>query len=820
MLARMSENRRSCVKPSISIVIPVHNVEAYLRECLDSVVHQTWKDIEIICIDDASTDGSSAILQEVAQGDSRIRLISYPENRSMSQARKDGVMAATGEFIMFLDADDYLDRDACEILLRHMRELNVDILHFGTRVINAGNTSDKRVESLRAYTLPYPGRLEGQQVFDGFFREGLYHHTLWNKLYSAELCKRAFPHVEDGVFLKAQDLYAFVIIAFFARSYVGLTDVELANYRFGSGVTGRRQMTFDHFQRFCSQSKVPHAVRQFLEEQGVFEAYQEEYKKLHDHLLGDCAWNWLDCLTPRDRPRGFDLLVQKWGAVDTISCLTRNRWNQRAKIAKSVAGTQALTCRKSEIKTIGVYYHWISIGGLQRVLCNLIAMWLDMGYRVVLFTDEPPSVDDYPLPECVKRVVVPSRFETDADNYDERAAVFEKSLVENEVDLMVYHAWASKFLLWDMLLVKSQGIPFTVITHSVFSFMLITGNPYFPELPVIYGLCDAVVSLSRVDQRFWSHFTARASYLPNPLMIDLEHTPCSKLDNQDVLWVGRFSREKRPLDALRIIAKVVQSVPTARLIMLGSGSDEEYNARIQQEIDVLGIQDHVVLCGFHKEVGPFYEAASVYLSTSRYEGFPMGMAESKSHGLPCVMYQLPFLEMCRDGEGFVAVEHRDIQSAADEIVTLLTDEDYRTQMAAAARRSLQHYVEFDLEGAWRQIFDSVVDGAPAATVGGAVDETSKIMMQTLFAHYKQGRGLMTALERKRCKLEETQERLREVLGKSKKALKKSRKDNVRVRQQQKSLQQSWAMRIGTMILYIPNLLLHGVNQCRIWWRRQ
>lgn len=818
------------MKPSISIVIPVYNVEDYLRECLDSVVHQTLRDIEIICIDDASTDRSLDILREYAAQDPRIRLMTYPENRTMSQSRKDGALAATGEFIMFLDADDYLDRKACEILLRHMREQKVDILHFGTRLINADRVSEKRLESLRAFTAPHPERLEGRAVFDGFFREGLFQHTLWNKIFTAELCRRAFPHVEDGAYPKGQDLYAFFILAFFARSYVGLPDpgLELVHYRFGSGMTGRRQMTYEHFKRFCSQSRIPPAIRRFLEAQGVFDDYCEAYRELHGKLLGDCAWNWRASLVPRDRPRGFDLLVKAWGGSDTLSRLARDGWFQRAKIAQYVAGTQTLACRKTNIKTIGVYYHWMTIGGLQRVLCNLVMMWREMGYKVVLFTDEPPSEDDFPLPDDVKRVVLPSRFEIEPETYGERVVAFQKGLAENGVDALVYHAWASTFLFWDMLVIKSLGISFTAVTHSVFSFMLITGNPYFPDLASIYSLCDAVVSLSRVDQRFWSHFNPNAVYLPNPLMIDLEQVPRSRLNNQDVLWVGRFSREKRPLDALRIIAGVVESVPTARLIMLGSGPDEEYNARIQEEIDVLGIRDRVVLCGFHQDVGPFYEAASVYLSTSRYEGFPMGLAESKSHGLPCVMYRLPFLEMCRDGEGFVAVEHRDIQSAADEIVTLLTEEDYRTRMGAAARRSIQHYAEFDLAAGWRRVFGSLLPGAPPAGDDRAVDETARILMQTLIGHYKQGRGQRLQLEKKVNQLEEKREVFRDKLRETRAALKNTRRARDRLgetlektrgaldnsRQREQALRQSWALRIGRAVLFVPMRLWGALRRLR------
>jgi glycosyltransferase involved in cell wall biosynthesis len=705
------------VRPAISIVVPVFNVERYLRECLDSVVNQTLADIEIVCVDDASTDRSPEILREYAARDPRIRLVFLPTNQSLSQARKDGVLAATGEYILFLDSDDWLERNACEILLHHMREQAVDILHFGIHVETADEASSQRVASLQAYTRPHAGRLEGRAVFDGFFREELYHHTIWNKLYAADLCRRAFACVEDGSFPKAQDLYAYCILAFFARSYAGLPGVRLYHYRFGTGVTGRCHICHDMFRRFCEQAKIPAAIRRFLEAQGEFAAYQAEYDRMYWKLLGDCTWNWRAFVVPEDQAQGFDLLVEKWGAGDVIASLARQNWKRPGTVARAVAGAPALACRKTAVKTLATYYHKYSNGGVQRVISLLIPIWREMGCEVVLFTDEPPSPDDYPLPEGVRRVVLPGREVIGSDHYEVRARALEKALRDHRVDVLVHHAWASPVLLWDLLTVKSLGIPFVVNTHSVFYFMIATGNPYFAELPAIYRLCDAVVALSRVDLGFWSHFAPRAFYLPNPLTYDPQQAVCAPLENQDVLWVGRFSKEKRPLDAIRIIAQVIESVPAARLLMLGKAAEEEDLAEVEAEMDRLGMRDHVVLCGFHQDVGRFYQAASVYLSTSHYEGFPTGLAESKCHGLPCVMYDLPSLEMVRDGEGLVTVPQEDTDAAAKAVARLLNDKELRVALGAAARQSIEKYAAYDLAGGWRRVLESVVAGFVAPPGG-------------------------------------------------------------------------------------------------------
>ena len=110
----------------ISVIIPVYNVEKYLRECLDSVVNQTLKDIEIICVNDGSTDNSLEILKEYEKQDSRIKIIDK-KNEGAGIARNYGLQIATGKYIYFMDSDDFLELNALEILYSEIVKCNADI---------------------------------------------------------------------------------------------------------------------------------------------------------------------------------------------------------------------------------------------------------------------------------------------------------------------------------------------------------------------------------------------------------------------------------------------------------------------------------------------------------------------------------------------------------------------------------------------------------------------------------------------------------------------------------------------------------------------
>ena len=101
------------MNPKVSVVVPVHNTEQYLRQCLDSLVSQTLREIEIICVDDGSSDGSLAILQDYAALDSRVCIIEQ-ESVGAGPARNAGLDAALGEYIAFLDSDDFFEPSMLE----------------------------------------------------------------------------------------------------------------------------------------------------------------------------------------------------------------------------------------------------------------------------------------------------------------------------------------------------------------------------------------------------------------------------------------------------------------------------------------------------------------------------------------------------------------------------------------------------------------------------------------------------------------------------------------------------------------------------------
>lgn len=114
--------------PIVSVIVPVYNCEKYLAQCLDSVINQTLKDIEIICVNDASTDNSFKILADYVKRDCRIKLINFENNKGVSAARNSALDIANGEYIYFLDSDDWIENDYLDVMVKTINKTNSQIV--------------------------------------------------------------------------------------------------------------------------------------------------------------------------------------------------------------------------------------------------------------------------------------------------------------------------------------------------------------------------------------------------------------------------------------------------------------------------------------------------------------------------------------------------------------------------------------------------------------------------------------------------------------------------------------------------------------------
>ncbi len=181
--------------PAVSIMLTIYNVEKFLPRCLDSVINQTFTDIEIICVDDCSPDGSAAILADYAARDPRIRILTHPKNKGLMWARKTAYDVATGEWFFFLDSDDYIAPDAIELLLKEAEKLPEAKIIVGERYFTGGrkcslqaraNTAGPDASNYIRATLGWTSPTVCGNIFHRSLFEGTTYTTFLHQSYSED----------------------------------------------------------------------------------------------------------------------------------------------------------------------------------------------------------------------------------------------------------------------------------------------------------------------------------------------------------------------------------------------------------------------------------------------------------------------------------------------------------------------------------------------------------------------------------------------------------------------------------------------------------
>lgn len=206
------------MRPIISVIVPVYNVEKYLYKCIDSILGQTYKELEIILVDDGSTDNSGVICDKYEKKDNRIKVI-HKKNGGLSDARNCGLDNAIGEYIAFLDSDDWVDFKYIEILYENLRDYNADISICNFRRVH----DEKELLNNHNNIILYNNIEALQQIYTNKSVQAI---VAWNKLYKKSIFKKnRFPKGKIH-----EDEYLIPILLYETKKIV-YTDRELIYYR-------------------------------------------------------------------------------------------------------------------------------------------------------------------------------------------------------------------------------------------------------------------------------------------------------------------------------------------------------------------------------------------------------------------------------------------------------------------------------------------------------------------------------------------------------------------------------------------------------------
>jgi glycosyltransferase involved in cell wall biosynthesis len=271
-------------KPKVSIIIPVYNCEKYLGLCLTSVLNQTLREIEVICIDDGSMDGSPAILEDYARRDSRI-IVLRQENSGAANARNRGLERASAPYIGFVDSDDLILPEMYEKMYGAMKTHDVDFVECGAEVVFACPFPGDK-EGLRQWmNVKYQGKKEDKRCFFYDSRE------LWKMLFRRELLDRYALRFEEG-FSSCEDstfVYSYKSVAH-SGYYI---DENLYVYFVRENSIMGKNRTRKSGARILEQLKTGETYYNFLVKNGIFEELKFFFWNYYETCISQ-FYQWSD----------------------------------------------------------------------------------------------------------------------------------------------------------------------------------------------------------------------------------------------------------------------------------------------------------------------------------------------------------------------------------------------------------------------------------------------------------------------------------------------------------------------------------------------
>lgn len=266
--------------PMVSIIVPVYNEEKYLTQCLESIANQTMSSIEVICVDDGSTDNSLSIINEYVQNDNRFKAL-IQDNLGAGAARNKGIEIATGKYLMFLDADDYFSKDMIEICLKTIESERSDIVIFSAKKydMRTGKTEVMPWSLKRALCptfSPFSASDMSKYIFNAF------QNWPWNKMFRASFINKHKLFFQE--IPRTNDM-AFVCTSLVLAKKISILSIPLTTYRTGTATS--LQSTNDKFP--CSFWDAYVETKNRLINIGLYFQYEQSYLNA---VLGGIYYNF------------------------------------------------------------------------------------------------------------------------------------------------------------------------------------------------------------------------------------------------------------------------------------------------------------------------------------------------------------------------------------------------------------------------------------------------------------------------------------------------------------------------------------------------
>jgi glycosyltransferase involved in cell wall biosynthesis len=722
--------------PLVSIVIPVFNDEEVIAGALDSCLRQTLLAIEVIVIDDASSDGTTAVVERYLERDSRVRLVRQKQNKSAYQARREGILAARANYLLFLDGDDELADSAAEVALTKAQATRADLVQFGIDVVARDGSTGGGFE---ARLQPRHASLSGTDILRGLFPidEPAQGH-LWRCLYRTQLLRDAYRLMPDDLVLpRVNDLPITFLAATLATRYESVVD-RLYRYHFGRGGSGQKVHDLDWAVFYASAIDSINAIAPAVQEIArsspdssfVLSSYESARSWIIGYTTSYLAEHTADAL----KQEAFAHLFTCATAREVIHATAK--FAPRA-IDSLAAHTGRIELGERPVRSVLLTTSVLRTGGVSGVLLSQARLLQRAGFRVTIAARGRDS-DESAVPDGIDFV------EISGENLATKLAQWADVCRHREVDLVIDHHWLySKDWPAFTLAARSEGAATIGWAHNFAGRSLLLGLKSLQFQMRHLDALTKLVVLSPLDVSFWKlRGMPRVVYLPNPpspLLLESSGTTAAKTAPTgrpiELVWWGRLEQRTKRVDELVFFAAHLQRLGVDfHLRIIGPDWSDMTAAQLNAIAHEQGVAERVEAVGslYGTDLIAAIDSSDLFVNASVIEGYPLTIPEAQSRGLPVAMYEMPWLALADGNDGIVTAPQGDAAGLAERVAAICADPDLYSALSAAAIAAAERELSYDFATLYQQL---VTDALPAALSPEptAEDAQSLIDLMILFA---------------------------------------------------------------------------------------
>lgn len=714
--------------PRVSIVIPLFNDEDYVAAAIASCLDQSMPDIEVICVDDASSDATPDIVSGLVRVDSRVRLIRQPDNRSAFEARRAGILAARARFVLFLDGDDRLAPRTAEIALRLAEAKSADVVGFGVDIVTDNSPVPGRFQ---AALQPKIAELVAPTIVPTLFPVGeVANGHLWRYLFARELLERAYEALPPyQAFYRANDLPISFLALTYARKYVS-TPERLYRYHFRRGTSGHRIGDVGRFRFLLSGiepiTAVRDAVSTAVAATGNTQETIDSYESARLHIIGSVLRSCIVETSGELQRTCLELLEVSVGHLDLVRAAAAFCRDALPAIARLI---DEPTQPSAPIASVLLMTAHLDTGGLQSVLLDQAVTLVAAGYRVTIAVRRRTE-RNLELPEGVEVVVFTGGL---LDHLDQLTAICHKNAIDAIVD---HHILYNDTWPWYALIALASGVPTIGWVHNFALRPIFDHSQRASFLARHARILLTMVTLSPVDVAYWKlQGVTRVVHLPDPpsplAIAALASEPQKNFDVRrlELAWWGRLDGPTKQVDHLVTIAAQLRARGVDfRIRIIGPDSKNLHASDLHEAAVEAGVEDVVELLGEREpgELLTMLSDAHLLVSTSAIEGFQLTIVEAQAMGMPVVMYDLPWLPTVRDNPGVITTEPCDPGGIADAVTHLANEPERLRELSRASRIRAAEMVAVDVSGLLIALLN---DELPAVYSPEPTIDDSRVLLQ-------------------------------------------------------------------------------------------